>query len=231
MSEKAKLFLKMTRVMGRLDRIEKRGKNQFFNYEFVTSDDVLDAVRKAMSAEGLALYVSMLGTSVVETGGLDKQGKPKVKHVTDFEFTFADSETGETLPCIWRGEALDNEDKALSKCATSAEKYFLLKTFLIGTGDEPDPDEGDENGQRAAVKKPAQKPAPAQEPTLPTMSLESAQAVTTSEGVAYGTMDAARLSNMAKAIVKKLAGDLTQEDRETYEFKLSAIRTIQAANK
>ena len=82
-----------------------------------------------------------------------------------------------------------------------------------------------------AVHVPVASPEPAPEPQLPTMSLESALAVTTGEGVAYSTLDADKLFHMAKAITKKLAGELSPEDRETYEYKLSAIRTIQAANK
>ena len=76
----------------------------------------------------------------------------------------------------------------------------------------------------AQIKQPETKP----EPTLPTMSLETALAVTTSEGVAYGTIDADRLGYMARSISKKLAEELSPEERETYEYKLSAIRTIQA---
>ena len=42
---------------------------------------------------------------------------------------------------MWTGESLDTQDKGITKAATSAEKYFLMKTFVISTGDaKDDPD-------------------------------------------------------------------------------------------
>lgn len=227
-NDKAALFKKMSNVMAHLDRIEKRGHNSFFNYDFVTSDDVLDAVRKAMVKEGLALYVNMTGTSTAETGGVDKAGKPKIKHIAYFEFNFADSETGEVLSCLWQGEALDNEDKALSKCATSAEKYFLLKTFLIGTGDEPDPDESDDTGQKSATKRPGNnKLAQPPEPPRSEISIETAENILNSKGVRYGDLDNETLSNMTIGIDKAMKNPKTPpEHLEELEYKLDGIKMI-----
>lgn len=222
-NDKATLFKKMSNVMAQLDRIEKRGHNTFFNYDFVTSDDVLQAVRKAMAKEGLAFFVNMLCSEIVETGGMDKSGNPKKKHVTDFEFNIADGETGEVLTCIWKGEALDNEDKALSKCATSAEKYFLLKTFLIGTGDEPDPDESDDTGKKSAVKKPeSHKPS-----ADITKDLAHLSGIVDSEGKAYLMMTKEELSNRSIGIGKALTKNgLTTEKKAEYETKQAAIKEI-----
>ena len=221
--DQAGLFKKMSGVMGRLDRIEKRGHNTYFNYDFVTSDDVLDAVRKAMVAEGLAFYVNMVKVEVVESA--DKNGKPKAKHIADFEFNIADGESGEVLTCIWKGEAIDTEDKALSKCATSAEKYFLLKTFVIGTGDEPDPDESDDQGKKAATKRDGKKP----EQPKAEMSLETAENIKNSKGVRYGDLDNETLSNMTIGIDKAMHNPQTpREHIEELEYKLDGIKTILA---
>ena len=123
------LYAKMAAVMGRLERIPKRGFNQHFKYEFVTDSDVLDAVRIAMAAEGVCLFVSMTG--------VQQQDK---RTIINFQFTFADGESGQSMPVAWVGEAIDTQDKGIAKAATSALKYCLLKTFLISTGDEPDTD-------------------------------------------------------------------------------------------
>jgi len=95
-----------------------------------------------MSEVGLAFFVDI--KSVVQENK---------KTITDFEFTFADGESGATRTCSWRAEAQDTQDKGISKSATSAVKYFLLKTFLISTGDEPDPDgSGDKKEPKKAKK-------------------------------------------------------------------------------
>jgi len=99
------------------------------NYNFVTGADVLDAVRAAMSAEGLCLFISM--------GEVKKEIK---RTVIDFQFTFADGASGQSMSVNWVGEAIDTQDKGIAKAATSALKYCLLKTFLIATGDESDSD-------------------------------------------------------------------------------------------
>jgi len=141
----AGLFKKMSNIMGKLERIPKNGFNKHFQYAFVEDSDVLDAVRKAMSEAGLCLFVSMVE--------LKQEGKKTVGH---FRFTFADGETGETMTVPWSGEAIDTQDKGIAKTATSAVKYFLLKTFLISTGDEPDSDS--DGPVPVPARAPAQKP-------------------------------------------------------------------------
>lgn len=126
----AKLFAKMSRAMGRLERLPKRGRNPHFNYDFVTDGDVADAVRQALAAEGVAFFAEMRQVSQVEN-----------KTIAHFNYTFADSESGATWACAWSGEAIDKQDKGIAKAATSALKYFLLKNFILSTGDlVEDPD-------------------------------------------------------------------------------------------
>jgi hypothetical protein len=141
----------MARVMGRLERIPKRGFNPHFKYEFVTDSDVLDAVRTAMAAEGMCLFVSM--------DGLQQDDK---RTVANFKFTFADGESGQAMTVNWIGEAIDTQDKGIAKAATSALKYCLLKTFLMSTGDDPDSDSDGPVPPRAPRRAPTTKPpAPA----------------------------------------------------------------------
>jgi len=130
----ASLYKKMSGVMGRLDRIPKRGINQHFKYAYVTDADVLEGVRKAMAEEGLAFFVN---TVDIEQDGNRTTGT--------YDVTFADGETGAALTVTWIGEALDAQDKGMSKALTGAIKYGLMKTFLISTGDT-DPDEGEPGG-------------------------------------------------------------------------------------
>lgn len=146
----AKLYAKLSRVMGKMGRIEKRGHNTHFNYDFVTSEDVVYTVRQALAEENVSFFPSIIGVEQVE---VDTKTGTTTKIKTRFQFVFADGETGATQVCYWEGEALDSQDKGISKAATSVVKYFLLKTFLIATGDEPDPDSDGKNAPKPRAQK------------------------------------------------------------------------------
>jgi len=120
----------MARVMGATERLPKRGRNDYFNYDFVQDADVLEAVRNAMASVNLALFVS-----------LEQYAREDNRTIAEFVITFADGDTGAIHPVSWAAEAQDKGDKGLNKAATAAVKYCLLKTFLIPTGDD-DPDAG-----------------------------------------------------------------------------------------
>lgn len=138
----AGLFAKLARVLGNLERLPKSGHNSHFNYDFVTDGDVSDAVRKALASENVAFFASMVRTVA--------DGK---KTVADFVYTFADGETGVTWSCKWTGEAIDSQDKGVAKAATSALKYFLLKNFILSSGDQADDTDAD------APQQPKKQPA------------------------------------------------------------------------
>lgn len=138
----AALFGKMAKVMGLVSRIPKNGYNDHHKYKYASADDVADTIRDAMAESKLALFVDM-GEPVQETfeytDGYGKQ-KSTVRTTIRFAFTFACGDTGATRTSAWTGQVDDNSDKAVSKCATVAEKYFLMKTFVVSAGDEPDAD-------------------------------------------------------------------------------------------
>jgi hypothetical protein len=140
----AALFAKLASAMGKLERLPRSGHNSHFNYDFVTDSDVSDAVRAALASEGVAFFASLLRAHA--------DGK---KTVADFLYTFADSKTGATWSCNWTGEAIDSQDKGLAKAATSALKYFLLKTFVLSSGDPLDDSDGDAPIERQGKKAPA----------------------------------------------------------------------------
>jgi len=133
----AALFAKLAKVMGKLKKLPKTGYNTHFKYKFVTDGDVSDAVRAALASEGVAFFASLQLVSS-EDGGKTKRGDVITKTLAEFIFTFADGETGATWSCNWTGEAIDTQDKGIAKAATSALKYFLLKTFVLSAGDPTD---------------------------------------------------------------------------------------------
>ena len=147
MNENATLYKKLAAVMGGISRVPKNGINQHFRYKFAQDSDVLDVVRSLLAEQSVAVFVSM--TDLVQDG--------KITRAT-FEYTLACGDTGATITTRWTGEAADSQDKGINKAATAALKYWLLKTFLISTGDE-DPDAGPAPRRPAATE-----PEPAPEP-------------------------------------------------------------------
>jgi hypothetical protein len=62
-------------------------------------------------------------------------------------FSLIDAESGERHDVAWAGTGDDKSDKGIYKGYTGSLKYFLMKTFLVSQGDDP---EGDESTDRRA---------------------------------------------------------------------------------
>lgn len=142
------LAKKLATVMGKVEWIPKRGHNTFHNYRYATEADILAAVSKALSEQGVMLFTRLIGFKREATK--TPNGKATFIWFVDVEFTFVDAESGESLTTPWVGIGEDPGDKGLYKGLTGATKYFMLKTFLIATGDDPedDTDDGDERDRR-----------------------------------------------------------------------------------
>jgi hypothetical protein len=134
------LAQKLAHVMGVVDRIPKRGRNEFHKYDYAAEADIVDAVRGELATVGVA-FVPQVDSLTREACG------EKGAYLTTIALTIRliDGESGETLTVRWLGCGVDNQDKGLYKALTGAVKYFLLKTFLIPTGD--DPEASDERGK------------------------------------------------------------------------------------
>ena len=143
------LYAKMSTIMGQVSQIDKDSqmKGGQLNYKFVSDAAVFHKMRGLLVEHSIALFASM--TAVEQDRivvGEDKFGNAKDKFHTRarFEFTLVDSETGESHMSTWYAESEDSVDKGVNKCATAALKNWLLKTFIIPTGDDPDAPNGAE---------------------------------------------------------------------------------------
>lgn len=127
------LYLKMAKILGEVQRIPKNGFNTHFKYSFTSEGDITDAIREHLSKNNIALFSSMKHWEQTPAGNT-------IKTICDFEFTLVCADTGMTHVSTWSAEANDSQDKGFNKAATAAMKYWLLKTFMIPTGDDPDAD-------------------------------------------------------------------------------------------
>lgn len=135
-----KLVKKLAAVMKAVHHVPKRGRNTFHNYDYATEADIVATVRQELADRDVML-IPGIGTQTREPVG----EKGEFLTTLEMDFTFMDGESGETLTKAWRGAGSDKGDKGLYKAMTGAEKYFLLKTFLIPTGDDPERDSKDES--------------------------------------------------------------------------------------
>lgn len=138
------LVKKLADVMKEVERIPKRGRNEFHKYDYATEADIVSAVRAELSKRSIVLIPAIVGESRHQVGE-----KGSVLTVLEMEMEFLDGESGESIKKPWRGYGSDKEDKGGYKAMTGGEKYFLLKTFLMPTGDDPEADEQPRTRQAA----------------------------------------------------------------------------------
>lgn len=139
------LVTKLAAIMAAVQRIAKRGRNDFHGYDYATEADIAEAIRMELATRHIMLIPSADSCERVSVGD-----KGSVLTTLGMTFTFLDGETGEEIKRHWFGAGTDKEDKGLYKAYTGGEKYFLLKTFLLPTGDDPEREEG--SGKRAYAR-------------------------------------------------------------------------------
>lgn len=142
--KKAPLFKKLSEVLKAVERVPKNGWNDFHKYKYTTESDLTDGIRPILAEAGLMLWTSIEHQERNLTPIYNKyklQDPPHQKWYTKVKvkFIIGCTETGETLESYYWGEGEDESDKGLYKAYTGAVKYFLMKTFLIPTGDEIQP--------------------------------------------------------------------------------------------
>lgn len=145
MSEKM-LVKKLAKVMQEVKYIEKKGHNKFHNYKYATESDVAEKVREVLAEQNVMMIPNMKEHSV----RTHETAKGKTEYIATvlMEFTFMDGDTGEHFSFCMAGEGQDAGDKSYYKAITGAQKYALMKAFMIPTGDDPEGDTGvDERNQ------------------------------------------------------------------------------------
>lgn len=138
---KPSLYAKLAQVMAEVGYVQKRGWNDHHRYHYVTEADLVEAVREKLASRNVMLIPS--APSVERVGTLTTVG---------MTFTFCDGDSGETHVAQWAGTGDDKGDKGLYKAYTGSEKYFLMKAFMIATGDDPEADT--KTDERAALPTP-----------------------------------------------------------------------------
>ena len=134
----AALAGKILRVASGVRGVEKSGRNNFHKYDYVTENDLLNAVVPGLEDEGVMVVTSTTSQMVVETK--TKKGDTEFLTLVTTAHTFIDGENGAQITVYSQGQGSDKGDKGVYKAITGANKYFLYKSFLKAAGDDPEGD-------------------------------------------------------------------------------------------
>lgn len=160
-AQKNLLAAKLARILGEVGKVPKSGHNSFHNYDYVTENDLVYAVRAKLAEAGVFVFTSNESQHVEICE--DKDGKKFFLTTVTTAHTFVDGESGEQFTVRSQGQGSDNGDKGGYKAMTGAMKYFLYKCFMIPTGDDPEQDtKTDERGAPEKKSETRTSSAPAQ---------------------------------------------------------------------
>lgn len=139
-NDERKLLKKLSEIMKEARYIQKRGKNSFHKYSYVTEADVNEKIGEMLSERGIVFIPDLTESHMRET--TTARGNTEYIVKAKMSFTFMDSETGESITTKMEGEGQDNGDKAIFKAISGTQKYVLLKFFMLASGDDPEADGG-----------------------------------------------------------------------------------------
>lgn len=154
---KLSLVRKLAEVMAAVGWIEKTGYNEFHKYKYAQEADLVSALRGELAKRHIMVFPHVIHCQRSPHTVTTFKG-PRETQLTEIvvRWTFVDGESGEERWMDIHGVGEDNVDKGFYKAFTGSEKYMLMKTFLIPTGDDPEQDskedreEAKERGKAAA---------------------------------------------------------------------------------
>lgn len=121
------LLKKINQISSEIGHVRKEGFNDFHKYSYVTEADVIESLKPHMNRHGVVIIPSI--KEVRAHGDITTV-------LVDYTIGCVDSD--EKIVCQWAGTGQDKGDKGLYKALTGAEKYFLMKTFMIASSDDPE---------------------------------------------------------------------------------------------
>jgi hypothetical protein len=145
------IALKLIAILAEVGNVQKLGHNKAQDYHFARESDLVDKVRPIMAREHLFLHQTVARVEILDAGETRNGSKNRLVMV-EMLFTWINADTGEAWqhPASFPGHGMDTGDKGVYKAMTGAEKYFLMKTFLVSTGDDPEGDERVDRQEAAA---------------------------------------------------------------------------------
>lgn len=139
------IYQKLVEVRKTVPYLQKANEGQ--QYSYVSSGQVISAVRQKMDELNLLIIPSITDKNVLSDMVEKKDKYENIKHTTtyftelklEYEIVNADNPE-EKIKCPFYAQGVDIAgEKGVGKALTYAEKYFFMKLFNIAT-DKDDPD-------------------------------------------------------------------------------------------
>lgn len=135
MDNNGKLFERVGAVTARLaGKLAPDKTNQQQRYDYLSADLILQEVGRAMADVGLAIVSAVVGE---EMASVPWKNGERYDAAVRFEMHVCDVDGNVfSVPWLGRGSDYSVPDKAVYKAVTSGHKYFLMKLFNIGAGND-----------------------------------------------------------------------------------------------
>jgi hypothetical protein len=150
--EEMNIYEKLAKITEELGVVEKGLKvqvNKIASYKAVSERDILDAVKPLEAKYRVYSYPHERNITdrdiLVKENDYGKTNTLFMRIDTIYRFVNLDK-PDEYVDTIVYGDGLDTGDKAPGKAMTYADKYALMKTYKISTGDDPDKEASPEQG-------------------------------------------------------------------------------------
>jgi hypothetical protein len=154
---KKSLIKKIAEACNAVGGVEKKGRNDFQNYDYVRAADVAKAIRRELFSRGVVIVQNEKNFRQIGTV-LTNKGNELREWQLDVDFLIFDADSDDSLTVQAFGVAMDSGDKAIYKCKTGATKYFLRALGLIpDERDDPEFDSKVDEAVTRSPKKPAQR--------------------------------------------------------------------------
>ena len=133
MSIEIDIYKKIHAIISELKGISENGYNAYHKYKYIKQEDIINAIKPLLLKHQLVI------TSEVKEEEIKVIEDKGIYCSVTMMFTITDLESHGQMEFTYKGHGIDVGDKAIYKAMTGAEKYFYMKNFLIGAGnDDPE---------------------------------------------------------------------------------------------
>lgn len=130
--------------MGAVSYIPKTGWNDFHKYHYVEEAALVKTIRPLLSAAGIMIIPNVI-SEVWERGVVAERNSDSSLCRVMVEYTVTDG--SDSFRFRIPGYGTDKSDKSVYKAMTGSMKYALMKLFEVETGDDPERESGEPQGE------------------------------------------------------------------------------------
>lgn len=131
------IYSLMGKILNDVESVQKTRRNSEQGYSFRGIDEVYAAIHPLFAKYGVFILPRVLEKESSER----TTAKGTILRFTELKIAYDFcAPDGSTVTAEVVGEAMDSGDKSSNKAMSAGQKYAILQTFCIPTGDQPDAD-------------------------------------------------------------------------------------------